>query len=179
MGHPASNERLEFINVRIDCGNGRTWHVCKHSDRAYKDSRQPNGTYNTPEPNRIKGRVENFRSHLKSCQAFISYVRANSTTVTPSNPANIGTYDASSGFMAQRLPSDGVDTQQQPTAKRQRRIDEFYAGISEDDETKVLERLILQFQDDTNIPDSFIERPSIARLLHHANTMTGSIDSRP
>ncbi|ETK95890.1 hypothetical protein L917_01197, partial [Phytophthora nicotianae] len=33
----------------------------------------------------------------------------------------------------------------QPTAKRQRRIDEIYAGISEDDETKFLERLILEF----------------------------------
>ncbi|ETM02319.1 hypothetical protein L917_01198 [Phytophthora nicotianae] len=32
-------------------------------------------------------------------------------TVTPSNPANVGNYDDTSGFMAQRLPSDGVDTQ--------------------------------------------------------------------
>ncbi|KAF4033149.1 hypothetical protein GN244_ATG11532 [Phytophthora infestans] len=162
MGNPASDERLEFANLGVDCGNNRTWHVCKHCDQVYRNSKQIDGTYSLPEPKRIKGRIENFKSHLKRCPAYIGYVQANTTSNTPLE------YVGSSNEVAGEM-----------SAKRQRTIDEFYVGISQADEMKLLIRYILEFQADNNLPDSFIERQTTARMLRHANKMSGGIDPLP
>ncbi|KAG7377802.1 hypothetical protein PHYPSEUDO_010953 [Phytophthora pseudosyringae] len=76
MGHPPSDERLEFTNLEVGCGNGRFWHIWNHCDRAYETSKQPDGKFALCEPKQIKGRIETFKSHLKHCPHFKAYVKA-------------------------------------------------------------------------------------------------------
>ncbi|OWY95098.1 hypothetical protein PHMEG_00034988 [Phytophthora megakarya] len=137
MGHPASDEREQFINLGIDCGSNRTWHVCRHCEQAYKASNERDRTQPQPQPQRIKGRIENFRSHLKRCQFYKSYIKSQS--------------------------AENVDLVQ--SKKKQTTIVEYFPEVSTQDERKNFEQILIEFQADNNLPDKFVERPSTFRLV--------------
>ncbi|KAE9353400.1 hypothetical protein PR003_g3903 [Phytophthora rubi] len=149
MGHPPSDERLEFTNLEISCGNGMFWHICKHCDRAYEASKQPTGTYALSEPKKMKGRIETFKSHLKHCPHFIAYVKARANA----NPLP-GDDSARSTSNGSRFHADDVLSQVNP--KRQKRIDEYFVGISEEEERNQLNRHLLEFQADSNLPENVV-----------------------
>ncbi|KAF4149438.1 hypothetical protein GN958_ATG01410 [Phytophthora infestans] len=133
--HPASEERLEYVNLDIYCGNGRTWSVCKRCDQAYKNS---------------------------------------STVAMSSSRSN---YEA--GNDGRRLASGYDAVLRQLNPKRQKRIDAIWLEYHKKGDTKVLQRLVLEFEADNNLSGSFIEWQSTARLLRHANKMSGSVDPLP
>ncbi|KAE9094403.1 hypothetical protein PF010_g17114 [Phytophthora fragariae] len=164
MGHPPSDERLEFTNLVISCGNGRFWHICKHCDRAYEVSKQPTGTYALSEPKKMKGRIETFKSHLKHCPHFIAFVKARANA----NPLP-GDDSARSTSNGSRFHADDVLSQVNP--KRQKRIDEYFVGISEEEERNQLNRHLLEFQADSNLPESYVELKTLSRLLEFAQKM--------
>ncbi|KAE8977836.1 hypothetical protein PR001_g25018 [Phytophthora rubi] len=168
MGHPPSDERLEFTNLEISCGNGMFWHICKHCDRAYEASKQPTGTYALSEPKKMKGRIETFKSHLKHCPHFIAYVKAHANA----NPLP-GDDSARSTSNGSRFHADDVLSQVNP--KRQKRIDEYFVGISEEEERNQLNRHLLEFQADSNLPESYVELKTLSRLLEFAQKMKAAV----
>ncbi|KAE8893831.1 hypothetical protein PF003_g22379 [Phytophthora fragariae] len=170
MGHPASHERSQFVDLKIDCGSSRTWHFCKHCHRAYNASKLPNGTYSLPEPKRIKGRIENFKSHLKRCENFIAHGSSTGSSDTATANPTVG------GLLCS---GDGASTLSQQNPRKQTRIDDYYVGFFEENERQLFERVILEFQADNNLPDTFIERKSTYRLLHLAHTMMIDVSPLP
>ncbi|KAE8875793.1 hypothetical protein PF003_g40089 [Phytophthora fragariae] len=170
MGHPASHERSQFVDLKIDCGSGRSWHFCKHCHRAYNTSKLPNGTYSLPEPKRIKGRIENFKSHLKRCEHFIAHGSSTGSSDAATANPTVG------GLLCS---GDGASTLSQQNPRKQTRIDDYYVGIFEGNERQLFERVILEFQADNNLPDTFIERKSTYRLLHLAHTMMIDVSPLP
>ncbi|ETM46940.1 hypothetical protein L914_08262, partial [Phytophthora nicotianae] len=44
--------------------------------------------------------------------------------------------------------------------RKQMRIDDFYTDFSQEEERKLFEQVLLEFQADNNLPDTFIERKS-------------------
>ncbi|KAE9066227.1 hypothetical protein PF006_g30289 [Phytophthora fragariae] len=170
MGHPASHERSQFVDLKIDCGSGRSWHFCKHCHRAYNASKLPNGTYSLPEPKRIKGRIENFKSHLKRCEHFIAHGSSTGSSDAATANPTVG------GLLCS---GDGASTLSQQNPRKQTRIDDYYVGFFEENERQLFERVILEFQADNNLPDTFIERKSTYRLLHLAHTMMIDVSPLP
>ncbi|KAE9335231.1 hypothetical protein PR003_g13114, partial [Phytophthora rubi] len=170
MGHPASHERSQFVDLKIDCGSSRTWHFCKHCHRAYNASKLPNGTYSLPEPKRIKGRIENFKSHLKRCEHFIAHGSSTGSSDAATANPTVG------GLLCS---GDGASTLSQQNPRKQTRIDDYYVGFFEENERQLFERVILEFQADNNLPDTFIERKSTYRLLHLAHTMMIDVSPLP
>ncbi|KAE9156911.1 hypothetical protein PF002_g33492, partial [Phytophthora fragariae] len=81
----------------------------------------------------------------------------------PSSPARSQASGLASGSMRPR-DDDASSTH---SAKRQKRIDQFFSGASSDAEGEIFMRLLVEFQADNRLPDSFIERLSTARLLRH------------
>ncbi|KAE8988110.1 hypothetical protein PR001_g22136 [Phytophthora rubi] len=156
MGHPPSDERLEFTNLEVSCGNGRFWHICKHCDRAYEASKQPTGTYALSEPKKMKGRIEAFKSHVKHCPHFIAYIKARANA----NPLP-GDDSARSTSNGSRFHADDVLSQVNP--KRQKIIDEYFVGISEEEERNQLNRHLLEFH--SNLPESYVELKTLSRNL--------------
>ncbi|ETK92296.1 hypothetical protein F441_04395 [Phytophthora nicotianae CJ01A1] len=168
MGQPASNERSEFVDRELDCGNNRTWRVCKHCHRAYTVPQRPDGTYTLQEPKKIKGRIENIRAHLKRCQNFIAHVQSRATTTSPTV---ISSTNETPGLNAE------ITVPLQTRTKRQLRFENFYPSFYQEEERKLFEQVLLELQADNNLPDTFIERKSTYRLLHLVHSMT--IDVAP
>ncbi|ETP16939.1 hypothetical protein F441_08519 [Phytophthora nicotianae CJ01A1] len=63
--------------------------------------------------------------------------------------------------------------------RKQMRIDDFYTDFSQEEERKLFEQVLLEFQADNNLPDTFIERKSTYRLLHLAHSMAIDVDPLP
>ncbi|ETN09513.1 hypothetical protein PPTG_11886 [Phytophthora nicotianae INRA-310] len=59
------------------------------------------------------------------------------------------------------------------------RIDDFYTDFSQEEERKLFEQVLLEFQADNNLPDTFNERKSTYRLLHLARSMVIGVDPLP
>ncbi|ETN18585.1 hypothetical protein PPTG_04144 [Phytophthora nicotianae INRA-310] len=75
--------------------------------------------------------------------------------------------------------SEDITWPQQASTRKQVRIDDFYTGFSHEEERKLFERVLLEFQADNNLPDTFIERKSTYRLLHLAHEMAIDVDPLP
>ncbi|ETM36196.1 hypothetical protein L914_17062 [Phytophthora nicotianae] len=75
--------------------------------------------------------------------------------------------------------SEDITRPQQASTRKQVRIDDFYTGFSHEEERKLFERVLLEFQADNNLPDTFIERKSTYRLLHLAHKMAIDVDPLP
>ncbi|GMF59464.1 unnamed protein product [Phytophthora fragariaefolia] len=166
MGHPVCDERPHFINLKLECGNSRMWHTRKHCDKAYKESQREDGTFALPEPTRIEDRIENFRSHLKRCISYHVAVQSGRSTASCE-----GTGSCQRSATGQ--PSSII------SHRRQKRIEEYFPGKSQVDDENELERLLLEFQANHNLPETLIERSSTARLLRHTHKMKSDVISLP
>ncbi|KAF4142567.1 hypothetical protein GN958_ATG08227 [Phytophthora infestans] len=163
MGHPSCQERDEFTDLHEDAGNNRTYHICNHCNNAYRASRQPaEGSHRAtpheppvPEPKRIRGRPENYRSHLKFYQAYIQ---------TRNSVEAASRSSSSTAFQRNSSSSVHDDASSTRSEKRQKRIDQFFSGPSHDAEGEIFMRLLVEFQADNRLPDSFIERLSTVRF---------------
>ncbi|POM79205.1 Hypothetical protein PHPALM_3172 [Phytophthora palmivora] len=61
------------------------------------------------------------------------------------------------------------------STKKQKRIDQFFTGASRDAEREIFMKLLVEFQADNGIPETFIERLSTVRLLRHVSKMTADV----
>ncbi|KAF1784838.1 hypothetical protein GQ600_10735 [Phytophthora cactorum] len=167
MGHPSCRECDEFTALKENAGNNQTYHICNHCNNAYRASRPTaEGVHRTtplqppaPEPTRIIGRSENYRSHWKSCRYYLASIQAR-TTADSAVRSSSSVHSQATGSASMRSRDDDASSTRRP---------------SHEAEGEIFMRLIVKFQADNRLPDSFIERLSTVRLLHRVSKMIADI----
>jgi hypothetical protein len=167
MGHLSSQRRTLGLVAGM-AGSG----ISATTDRVYKNSEQLDETYAMSKPKQIKGRIETFKSHLKHCSHFKTYVKACASA--KALPGAVSEISASSSPW---FHDDGVLLHLNP--KRQKRIDEYFMGISEEEERNQLNRNLLDFQANGNLLDSFIVLNTCACRLEFAQKMKARVRPLP
>jgi hypothetical protein len=171
-GRQPSYPTRQFKKVDGEQRNKRSLVVCRHCDEAH--TRDPTGV-STPEL--LVGRAEKYLSHLNICKHFknavnlgrcLSLEEARSEEVSANS---MRTYIASgrpTKSFCSRGSNDVASTAS--SEKRQRLIGDFYKGAFNDDTKETFERLLVEFQADNCLPDSFIEKATTRSLLTFLNS---------
>ncbi|KAF1314928.1 hypothetical protein FI667_g16383, partial [Globisporangium splendens] len=157
MGRHQGAARSHFINLNEPCNKSQFYHHCRHCKAAHeKDA--------SVALEKIIGRQENFKKHLSRCPYALT-LNHQPNTVLP----------------REYLTPTRTQVSKKATSSggKQTEISRFFSVSHNPDDIHEFERLLLEFQADNQLPDTFVDRLSTKRLFTFMNPVSAaSIPSR-